>query len=223
LKSYFRENKISFLAAAILASGLLAYLVQNTFLFDIHDSYIIFYLILAFLASLELNKEKTISSFQVLSGYKEKIIKGLLLYAMVVTALFIYYGDVRPYLASCFARAAILNLQSENYNAAYRLSERIFDDNTFIAEEAVIALTYSFKEKVYKMSPTQSKNFFGLYWSEMEALMERRPYRLRLYVAKNDLLALDDYSKSPEIFEEVKKADLKMLELAPRFINHMKN
>ncbi len=217
LKSYFRENQIPFLSAAILASGLLAYFVQNTFLFDIHDSYIIFFLILAFLASLELNKEKTISSFRLLSGYKEKIIKGLLLYAMIVVALFAYYGNIRPYLASCFLRAAILSFQSEQYDQAYRLSERIFDDNTFIAEEAAVALAYSFKDKVRKMSSLESKNFFSLYWSEIEALLEKKPYRLRLYVAKNDLLALVEYEKSPEIFEVVEKTDLQMLTLAPRF------
>ena len=92
LLNQLRKKKEWFLPSLALAGGLIVYFIQNVFIFDFHESYLMFFLLLAFISSLYRhdewhdNEKPLINDDQ--KDYALKMGKGLLVVSIICIVLF---------------------------------------------------------------------------------------------------------------------------------------
>jgi len=203
--------------AQLIFFGLLVgYFWQNLFLFDIFESYLLFFLVLAylFILSLQNNKEQKIKEGQKKENRKLETLSfnaklGLwLLLVLIPLALFFGYElNLKPYRSSANLITSLYALTFGQGDLAYEKSLAIFKANTFINREALFNLSLVLSQKMNQLDSESAKKLLGLYISKYQELIKQFPLYSRLYLSYADLMT--HFSSDPKqtdlIFQDTLK------------------
>jgi O-antigen ligase len=173
-----------FILAVLLGGTILAYLVQNLFVFDTFVSYLLLFFVLAlinFYYTVGSQRKSDESKINVTSLNLGK--KILLISLAIVVTFSIYFLNIKPISAS-FIGNQILSLDAQNYRQAEPLLKKAVELNTFGSDEIVYQTALDYLEKI-QSSPqlTEDENFYKLVSSYLARTIERSPAQSRNYVA----------------------------------------
>ena len=204
------------LILSILFSGMiLAYLVQNLFVFDTFVSYLVLFFVLAlinfyYIASTQEKSEESKIKTPSLNLGKKILLTGL----AIIVIFSIYFLNIKPISASFLANQ-ILSLNSQNYNQAEPLLKEALDLKTFASDEIVYQTALDYLDKIQSAPQlTENENFYKLVSSYLTQTINRSPAQARNYVA---LAWLNLYfsSQNPERINSAIAQGEKIKALAP--------
>jgi len=204
------KKKISALPFAALIAGLGGYFIQNIFLFDVHDSYLTFFLILGFLNYLTITEpeKKEIKKQKEIQSESKARPPFYIFYSVFIfiALIAIYQLNIKPYRASQKLVSAVIDFNLGQYEEAYQAANQLFQEKTLVNEEAISALGGSLLNQQAKIPPDLKTKFFELLNKEADEILKRDPYRLKMYFSKiqinfafnNDLNHLQEAEKTGE-------------------------
>ncbi len=191
-----RKKKEWFLPSLALAGGLIGYFIQNVFIFDFHESYLMFFLLLAFISSLSeigllrpdksgppVTKEKGSSK-----NYSLRMGKGLLVIAVVCLVIFsTTQWVIRPYLVS----KGIFNVgyfvkQGEN-EKAYEELRGVINKPAFLKGDIIIGIKKMYSLYSSNINEEYRKKMIGILVIQAREAVQERPWRFNLAMAAADL------------------------------------
>ncbi|OGZ34119.1 MAG: hypothetical protein A2Y98_02180 [Candidatus Portnoybacteria bacterium RBG_19FT_COMBO_36_7] len=201
-----------FILTVFLVGLLLAYLVQNLFVFDTFVSFLMLFFVLAlinfyYLAAREQSSEPR--TYPAVMNFGKKILLG----SFAIIAVFsVYFLNIKVISAS-IAGNQIFSLESQNYSQVGPLLEKAVEEKTFASDEIVYqaALWYlegtqddpqlTENENLYKLitsylaetivrSPSQARNYIALAW-------------MNLYFLNNDQQRIDSAIEQGEKIKEL--------------------
>ena len=192
-----RKNKEWFLPSLALVGCLIGYFIQNVFIFDFHESYLMFFLLLAFISSLYIrdfslsgndfkNEEYLVNKN--LKDYTLKMGKGLFIITVICLVIFSTTQYViKPYLVS----KGIFNVgsfvkQGES-EKAYRELKKIINNPSFLKDDIIIAMKKMYSLYSFKISEEYKEKIISELVFEAKEASEKRPWRFNLVSAKADL------------------------------------
>ncbi|MDD3487912.1 MAG: O-antigen ligase family protein [Candidatus Pacebacteria bacterium] len=190
--NYLRRKKEWFLPSLALGGCLIGYFVQNVFLFDFHESYLMFFLVLAFIASLVEIKlphsSKTCLMVKDKKGYASKIGKTLIIIVIICLVTFsTIQWVIKPYLVSNgIFRVGHFMKQGQGEDSFQEL-KRIINNPTFFEVDIVIAVKKMYSLRSFKIEEEEKKRILELLIIVAEKKAKEMPWRFSLVNAKADL------------------------------------
>jgi len=197
----FLKGKISFLTATIFAILLIAYFIQNLFVFDMIHSFLMFFLILGFIGFLEnLTLEQQGSIIADSKSAKNKLYQ-LPSSAKVLVGVFlilvIYFINIKPGLAGYYAISSLKGVGQKINNGHYEQDkilknfQRILDygtfgnwENTLTLGEYVLNFPDLYSKKI---SNDEIKNIFDFAIKNMNKIIKVNPLDARYQVMLGSL------------------------------------
>jgi len=199
-----RRKKEWFLPSLALGGGLIGYFIQNIFIFDFHESYLMFFLLLAFISSLYISDSRLCGNDDkvvILHGndnftdakrekndYSLKMGKGLLVIVVVCLVIFsTTQWVVKPYLVSKgIFNVGSLVKQGES-EKAYKELKKIINDPAFLKDDIIIGMKKMYSLYSFKITEEDRKKMIELLVPQAQEAAEKRPWRFSLVSAKADL------------------------------------
>jgi len=187
--------------AIIFCSLIVAYLIQNFFVFDVFVSYLMLFFLLAlinfFYTPNSYDKSEQGGSVPISASKKIAVIG----FALLVFSS-IYYLNIKPMQAS-FLASQILSLRPEDQGQRDLLFGDALSKQTFAFGEIAYQVTFDYLSKI-NSDPrlTQNENFYKLASGGLEKNINRSPLQSRNYVA----LAWLDLYFSDEHRERIENA-----------------
>lgn len=111
IKTCFKDKKISKLEFSIFLSLFLAYIIHNSFIFDIFSTYLMFFLVIGYINFRALSQENR----QSLKADTHQLNYKLALFLFVVFLIISYLTVLQPSKANYTAKQAIVLAQNEQY------------------------------------------------------------------------------------------------------------
>jgi tetratricopeptide (TPR) repeat protein/O-antigen ligase len=195
-----RKNKEWFLPSLVLAGCLIGYFIQNIFIFDFHESYLMFFLLLAFISSLYhysqepiLNRHSGLSDQESFmdkdsKDYTSKMGRGLLIITIICLVIFSMTRYViKPYLVS----KGIFNVgyfvkQGES-EKAYKELKKIINDPAFLEDDIILGMKKMYSLYSFKISEEYKEKIINELVFKAKEASEKRPWLFNLISAKADL------------------------------------
>ncbi len=219
----YKKNKNLFLTNLALAGGLFGYFVQNIFIFDFHESYLMAFLLLAFINSfyekeikISSQKEKSIVNF---SDYSKDLLKMFLIVLSFCLVLYSFvFFLVKPYLVSLNIIRGMRELKLDHPDEALKILKKILKDPTFLKEDIIIG--YS---KIIDISKNEITNkeklleIIDLLINEANSLLEKHPERFLVLANKTYLEELAFELGDAKKYELAENSFKKIIEIAPYF------
>ncbi len=231
-----RKKKEWFLPSLALAGCLIGYFVQNIFIFDFHESYLMFFLLLAFISSLysversfDLRSQNDKKGDVILSAsegslvnedskdYASKMGKGLLVITVVCSVIFSTTQYViKPYLVS----KGIFNVSSlikqEESEKAYKELKKIINNPAFLRDDIIIGIKRMYSRYSFKIDEEYKKKMINELVIQANDAVKKKPWRFSLVMAEADLeVIFSQWDK--DWFIEAKKSTEAMLSQFPYF------
>lgn len=192
-----RKKQEWFLPSLALAGGLTGYFIQNVFIFDFHESYLMFFLVLAFISSLSSNisatqktGEQKPSKTLVKNPSDYSLRMGKLLLVVAVICLVIFSSSqwvIKPYLVS----KGIFNVgyftRQEQSEKAYQELKKIINNPAFLRDDIVIGIKKMYSIYSFKINEEDKKKMIDILVIQAKEAAEERPWRFSLVSAKADL------------------------------------
>ncbi len=187
-----RKKKEWFLPSLALAGCLIGYFIQNVFIFDFHESYLMFFLLLAFISSLYHHPEERSDQEPLANddskNYASKMGKGLLVITVVCLVIFSsIQWVIKPYLVS----KGIFNVGSlikqEESEKAYKELKKIINNPTFLKDDIIIGMKKMYSLYSFKISEEYKEKMINELVFKAKEASEKRPWRFSLVMAKADL------------------------------------
>ena len=236
LLNRLRKKKEWFLPSLALGGCLIGYFIQNVFIFDFHESYLMFFLLLAFISSLSINLipikmgirdsrfrgNDNDSSLRGGKDYSLKMGKSLLVIAVICMVFFsTTQWVIKPYLVSrgIFNVGYLINQkQSEK---AYKELKKIINDPAFLKEDIIIGMKKMYSIYSFKIDEEYKKKMIELLVIQARQAVQETPWRFNLAMASADLeIIFAQWDKNWLI--EAEKSTQEMLSRFPYFpITHL--
>jgi len=192
-----RKKQEWFLPSLALAGGLTGYFIQNVFIFDFHESYLMFFLVLAFISSLSSNisatqktGEQKPSKTLVKNPFDYSLRMGKLLLVVAVICLVIFSSSqwvIKPYLVS----KGIFNVgyftRQEQSEKAYQELKKIINNPAFLRDDIIIGIKKTYSTYSFKIDEEDKKKMIDILVIQAKEAAEERPWRFSLVSAKADL------------------------------------
>ncbi|MFH1428044.1 MAG: O-antigen ligase family protein [Patescibacteria group bacterium] len=211
LRKSWQEKRINNSEFLLFSLLILAYFIQNLFLFDSINSFIYFILILSYISFLS-------------GGLRLEIKKNiylvifLIIFLPLVIYLLIYY-NIRPALANYYATQAVSAapvdpyLTVEYYNKALKLNT--FGQVDLLKQASEVAIK-SNSSPVYNYLTRQE--LFSVITEKYEQLLEKNPYKMRLYLSLgvlylNNHFVENNIEKAKDYLLEAQKLGPQKLEI----------
>ncbi|MGC8881116.1 MAG: O-antigen ligase family protein, partial [Minisyncoccia bacterium] len=214
-----------FLLNLTLFGALISYFVQNIFIFDFHESYLMFFLLLAFVNPLVEFKvkpneiEDNSQNKRKLNDYTKDLWKIFLIVGSFCLVLYSYvFFVIKPYYVSLNIIKGMKELNQNHPETAYVILKNILKNPTFLKEDIIIGYNriidslgkgITNKEKLLEMIEMLIK--------ETDKIIEKHPERYFLILSKASFeqiaFELGDISK----YEQAKKTFEKAILIAPYF------
>jgi O-antigen ligase len=190
-----RKKKEWFLPSLALAGGLIGYFVQNIFIFDFYESYLMFFLFLAFISSLYRCDEKPNNEESLTNNdskdYASKMGKGLLVVVVVCGVIFSTTQWVmRPYLVSKGISNVGFLVKQEKSEEAYKELKKIINNPAFLKDDIIMGMKKMYSLYSFKIDEEYKKKMVEILITEAKESAEKRPWRFSLIMAKADLDAI---------------------------------
>jgi O-antigen ligase/tetratricopeptide (TPR) repeat protein len=208
------QASVSFLPSLALGGCLVAYFIQNIFIFDFHESYLMFFLTLAFISSLY-SKEKFLgfrsqddkkkdvilsinegslanarftNKWQFFSDYSFRMGKALLIIAIICAVIFsTTQWVIKPYLVSKgIMRVGFLMSQGKG-EEAYQELKKLINSPSFLKEDIIIGDTKIYNLYNSRIEEEDKKKIVETLALEAEKLAPERPWRFSLITTKQEL------------------------------------
>jgi O-antigen ligase len=196
-----REN---FYFSSIFGSLLVAYLVQNFFVFDTFISYLMLFFSLAFISNLLTSQVERLGRHETSFSFFKKIIFLFVVFCSLFT---VYSFNLKPLLASNLANQ-ILSLPPENFQQATPILNEALALKTFASDEIIYQTTLDYLDKINSAPQlAQKENFYKTASEQLTKIIERSPSQPRNYIA---LAWLDLYFAQAEperVFEAIQLAE----------------
>ena len=191
-----RKKKEWFLPSLALGGCLIGYFIQNIFIFDFHESYLMFFLVLAFISSLSgmgllnsstgslaMTKEKSSPS-----DYSLKMGKGLLVIIVICMVIFSSIQLViRPYLVSKGIFNVGYFIKQEQSEKAYKEFKKIINNSAFLKDDIIIGMKKMYSIYSFKIDEEYKKKMIEELVIQARQAVQQRPWRFSLLMAKADL------------------------------------
>ena len=215
------KKKEWFLPSLALAGGLIGYFIQNIFIFDFHESYLMFFLLIAFVSSLYRHPEQSEGSLvdDNSKDYASKMAKGLLAIAVICMVFFsTTQWVIRPYLVS----KGIFNTgyfvkQGEN-EKAYEELRGIINKPAFLKGDIVIGIKKMYSLYSFNINEEYREKMMKMLVIQARETIQERPWRFNLAMAVADLETI--FSQWDENgLEQAEKTTQEILSRFPHFPN----
>ena len=201
-----RKKKEWFLPSLALGGCLIGYFIQNVFIFDFHESYLMFFLLLAFISSLYIRdfrlrgNDKTHGndspdgndSFEGAkrekNDYALKMGKGLL---AITTICFVVFSTtewvIKPYLVSKgISRTGYFMKQGQGEESFQEL-KRIINNPDFFEEDIVIGVKKTYSLHGFRIEEENRQKILEALIPLAEERIKKRPWRFGLISTTADL------------------------------------
>lgn len=210
-----KKDQNWFILSSVLIGLIIAYFVQNIFIFDFHESYLMFFLLLAFISSLAEPKIK-LSEPQNKRNWPEDYTKDLLKIFLILGSfcLVIYsfiFLVVHPYVVSLNIIKGIKEIGQNNPEKALVILKNTLKNPSFLKEDTIIG--YSRIIEAYGRGITNKEKLLEIIeilTKEADKLIKKNPERYLLIFNKAYLegvvFDLGDTSKKQQAIETLKQA-----------------
>ena len=221
LLNRLRKKKEWFLPSLALVGGLIGYFIQNVFIFDFHESYLMFFLLLAFLSSLYHHDEKYNDNGPLINDdpkdYVLKMGKGLLVVSVICMVVFsTTQWVIRPYSVSKgIFNVGYLVKQEEN-EKAYKELKKIINNPAFLKDDVIMGMKKMYSIYSSKIDEEDRKKMIDVLVVQAKEAAEKRPWRFSLVMAKADLDVIYSQWDKEWLIEAEKSTEL-MLSQFPYF------
>jgi O-antigen ligase len=204
-----RKKQEWFLPSLALGGCLVGYFIQNIFIFDFHESYLVFYLVLAFISSLGFNILTQQEDKDVLlkrddrenvdnnaktenkiyeNGYASKMGKFFLI--IVVTCFFVLSTSqwiIKPYFVSRGIIRTTYFMNKGQGEDSFKELRKIINNPTFFADDIVVGIKKADSSYGSRISEEERKKILESLIVLAEERVEKAPWRFGLVTAKADL------------------------------------
>jgi len=221
LLNQLRKKKEWFLPSFALAGGLIGYFIQNVFIFDFHESYLMLFLLLAFISSLYYHDEKHNDEELLINddskGYALKMGKGLLVVSVICVVIFsTTQWVIKPYSVSRGIFNVGYFVKQEENEKAYKELKKIINDPAFLKDDIIMGMKKMYFLYSFKIDEEYRKKMIDMLVAQAKEAAEKRPWRFSLVMAKADLDAI--YSQwDKDWLVEAKKSTELILSRFPYF------
>jgi len=214
-----------FLTALTFEAILIGYFIQNVFIFDFHESYLMFFLVLGFIGVMG-NVSETSSEIPPLrqaQGRNDKSTKDFAPeltrgFILIVSFCLIFYSliqfVIKPYFTSKNIISTIRALAKQDNEKASQLLRQTLQNAGFFKEDVIIGVKkgYSF----YSVTTEVSKPFIESLLLETTNLLNKEPWNYRLLMDKAELEMFAS-SWDKDKMKEAEKTSQDLVKLAPYF------
>ena len=195
LLNRLRKKKEWFLPSLALAGCLIGYFIQNIFIFDFHESYLMFFLLLAFIASIsEMGLPRSpvgslaMTKKQSPSDYAAKMGQSLLVITVICMVLF---SSIQWVINSYLVSKGIFNVgsfvkQGES-EKAYKELKKIINDPSFLEDDIIIGIKKMYSLYSFKIDEEYKEKIIKELVFQAQEAAAKRPWRFSLVSAKADL------------------------------------
>ena len=199
LLNQLRKKKEWFLPSLALTGGLIGYFIQNIFIFDFHESYLMFFLFLAFISSLYYHlKERsdegplvTTDEKNSPSDYTLKMGKGLLVITVICIVIFsTTQWVIKPYSVSKGIFNVGYFVKQEENEKAYKELKRIINNPAFLKDDVIMGMKKMYSIYSSKIDEEYRRKIIDVLVAQAKEASEKRPWRFSLVMAKADLDAI---------------------------------
>jgi len=213
LLNQLRKKKEWFLPSLALAGGLTGYFIQNVFIFDFHESYLMFFLFLAFISSLYRHDEKHNDEVSIVhddsKDYASKMGKGLLVISVTCMVIFsTTQWVIRPYIVSKGIFNVGYFVKREENEKSYKELKKIINDPAFLKDDVIMGMKKMYSIYSFKIDEEYRKKMIGVLVSQAKEAAEKRPWRFGLVMAKADLDAIYSQWDKEWLIEAEKSTEL---------------
>ena len=213
LLNQLRKKKEWFLPSLALAGGLIGYFIQNVFIFDFHESYLMFFLLLAFISSLYYHDEKYNDEESLINDdpkdYALKMGKGLLVVSVMCMVLFsTIQWIIRPYIVSKGIFNVGYFVKQEENEKAYQELKKIINDPAFLKDDVIMGMKKMYFIYSSKIDEEYRKKMIDVLVVQAKEAAEKRPWRFSLVMAKADLDAIYSQWDKDWLIEAEKSTEL---------------
>jgi len=215
-----KKKEGQFLTALVFEAILIGYFVQNIFLFDFHESYLMFFLVLGFISSLSegglsYSAHNDKISSQQKKDFTAELTKGFIL---IVSFCLIFYSltqfVIKPYFTSRNIISIIRALAKQDNENASKLLRQTLNNAGFLKEDATIGVKKGYSS--YSLPTEASKSFVESLLLETINLLNKEPWNYRLLMNKAELEMFAS-SWDEDKIKEAEKTSQDLVKLAPYF------
>lgn len=217
-----QKNPSWFLPTLSLFGAISSYFVQNVFIFDFHESYLMFFLLLAFISSLQelkptnkvdnLTKNKT-------SDYTKDLFKIFIIISCFCLVLYSFiFWIIKPYQVSLNIIKGMKEIRLNNPEKALQIVKSIIKNPTFLKEDIIVGYgkiidnygkEVENKEKLLEIAE--------ILIEEAQKFLEKHPERYLVILSKAYLEGVAFELGKTEIYPQLKTTFKKAIETAPYF------
>ena len=192
LLNRLRKKKEWFLPSLALAGGLIGYFIQNVFIFDFHESYLMFFLLLAFIPSLYRHPEERSDEGSFVNDdskdYASKMGKGLLVIMVICLVIFSTTQYViKPYLVSKGIFNVGYFVKQEESEKAYKELKKIINNPAFLKDDIIIGMKKMYSIYSFNIDEEYKKKMIEELIPQVSHAAQQRPWRFSLAMAEADL------------------------------------
>ncbi|MDD5760857.1 MAG: O-antigen ligase family protein, partial [Candidatus Pacebacteria bacterium] len=207
LLNKLRGKQEWFLPSLALIGCLAGYFIQNIFIFDFHESYLMFFLVLAFIASLSEMTEERDSRFYgndkkrnchperseesldlSRASYALKMARFLAIIAIICAVIFsTTQWVIKPYLVSKGIMNVGFLMKQGKGEEAYQELKRLINNPTFLKEDIIIGDTKIYNLYSSKIAEEDQRKIVEALALEAEKAAQKRPWQFGLIAAKGEL------------------------------------
>jgi len=218
---YKKQQKDSnwFLGSLALIGGIVSYFVQNIFIFDFHESYLMFFLVLSFIDSFseKKTKEAIVQTKESPVDFSKDLLKSFVIIGCFCLVIFsLTFFVIKPYFVSLEIIKTLKGIRFNNPDLAYNSLKKIFQSPSFLKEDAIIASAKIITDYSDQLKKEDLAKIVDLLVKEADEILEKYPEKYLLLVHKGQLENLSatwDEKSSLKAEETFKKA----VSLAPSF------
>ena len=222
-----RKKKEWLLPALALGGLVVAYFGQNVFLFDFHESYLMLFLSLAFITSLERDSSSVIRRQALIEkqastsniDYSSQLGRYFLVIGAICLVIFTStQWVIRPYQVSHNIFAITYQLRKGDGQQAYQILRRTINHPAFLEEDVVIGTRKALAAYPHKIDKVSEKKIVNLLLEASSSILKKEPWRYRLLTTHGELELIASTWNKKEL-QEAKKTARKILAFAPNFPN----
>ncbi|OGE76809.1 MAG: hypothetical protein A3C85_03270 [Candidatus Doudnabacteria bacterium RIFCSPHIGHO2_02_FULL_48_21] len=176
----WRRTVISPVQTVVLTALLFAYFIQNLFVFDTHATYLLFFLVLGFLAYLTIGYGDPVASTPKVYnlGYMPTVV------VIVMAIMSIYFINLQPASANYFTTEGIKSAKLKQYRSVHGNFKKALSYGTYMDEEIRQRLfDYAAESSASgALSPQEKKDLYNFVVSEFEKNIAQAPHDVKNYL-----------------------------------------
>ncbi len=214
-----RKKKEWFLPSLALGGLLVGYFVQNIFLFDFHESYLMFYLSLAFISSVAFEEKTISSSLPGRKDYSQELGKYFLIVGTICLVLFTStQWVIKPYQVSRNIFYFTYSLGTKQGDQAYGYLKKAFNENSFWEKDVILGADNAYSAYSSQIDDASKRKIIELLITKGSPYLEDSIVNYKLLLAIGDLNTISAQWEEGRM-KEAQKIAQRILVLTPDFPN----